>query len=176
MFVNRNNGLKFAKGKYIAFFDSDDLLKPDAYEKLINACETNKTQRACGIIQSFNAKGATWILDFHKQFIINKQNISYKTFPSIVMNISPVNKVFLRSWFNKVGGLKFDSKIQTAEDLLAVGEILLKADGISLISDITVHYRSRSDGSSITQLEDKKSFMDSFTLLKSLTIYIKNTI
>ena len=38
----RNAGLKIAKGDYIGFVDSDDYIKTDMYENLINACIMNE--------------------------------------------------------------------------------------------------------------------------------------
>lgn len=35
----RNSGLKIAKGKFVAFLDSDDFVLPDMYEKMVAACE-----------------------------------------------------------------------------------------------------------------------------------------
>lgn len=46
----RNCGLKIAKGKYIAFVDSDDWLEPNMYEQLYKLLEENKAQMAiCGM-------------------------------------------------------------------------------------------------------------------------------
>lgn len=37
----RNTGLNYVNGKYIYFFDSDDILKNNAIEKLVKFCESN---------------------------------------------------------------------------------------------------------------------------------------
>lgn len=49
----RNNGLLFAKGKYIAFVDSDDWLAPAMYETLVEMIEKNHLDMArCSVIGS----------------------------------------------------------------------------------------------------------------------------
>ena len=40
--IPRNDGLKVAQGKYIAFADSDDMLMPDALQELFDAAELTK--------------------------------------------------------------------------------------------------------------------------------------
>ena len=41
--ISRNNGLKEAKGKYIAFVDSDDWVEKDYFYKLYNFAEKNNS-------------------------------------------------------------------------------------------------------------------------------------
>ena len=38
----RNRGLKIARGEYIYFMDSDDILKPNAFERMLNVLENKK--------------------------------------------------------------------------------------------------------------------------------------
>ncbi len=47
----RNAGVKIAKGKYIGFVDSDDLIDPDMYKELLEAIYETKTKMAmCSFI------------------------------------------------------------------------------------------------------------------------------
>lgn len=39
--MTRNDGMKVAKGKYVQFVDSDDLLEPDFTENMVRAAEAN---------------------------------------------------------------------------------------------------------------------------------------
>lgn len=44
----RNFGVDKARGEYIAFADSDDILKPELIETLVTCLEKNQVDRACG--------------------------------------------------------------------------------------------------------------------------------
>lgn len=46
----RNNGWKEAKGKFVVFFDSDDLMQPDYLEEMHNIIQFQKPEIVCGKI------------------------------------------------------------------------------------------------------------------------------
>ena len=52
----RNTGVKYAKGKYIIFLDSDDIVPDDAYEKMYLAAEKNHSEMVVGSVARFNSK------------------------------------------------------------------------------------------------------------------------
>ena len=43
--MTRNDGMKVAKGKYVQFVDSDDLLEPDFTENMVRAAEANSADQ-----------------------------------------------------------------------------------------------------------------------------------
>lgn len=53
----RNAGLAIASGEYIAFFDSDDYLKPTMYEKLVQALECAKADVAICNFETVTPEG-----------------------------------------------------------------------------------------------------------------------
>ncbi len=53
----RNRGLKIAKGKYIYFFDSDDVLKSNALETVLARLETTKSDIACFSVNLIDESG-----------------------------------------------------------------------------------------------------------------------
>ena len=54
--VARNTGIDNATGKYICFWDSDDIFEPDALEKLYNQAEKNKADITICRMQMFNTQ------------------------------------------------------------------------------------------------------------------------
>lgn len=53
----RNHGLRFIRGKYFTFMDSDDLLVPDAYSKVMAEVERTGAQIVRFDYKIFNSKG-----------------------------------------------------------------------------------------------------------------------
>ena len=65
----RNTGLKYAKGEYITFVDSDDLLSPVALERMYNNISENKSDYMYSYVyQLFPDKGVYWELPNKKEF------------------------------------------------------------------------------------------------------------
>lgn len=66
----RNYGLDKAKGKYVYFFDSDDLLTPSALEKMILCAETENADLVFIEAQTLDEKGvlSSGQYDYHHQY------------------------------------------------------------------------------------------------------------
>lgn len=72
---SRNNAIKYAKGKWIAFLDSDDIWIKDKLEKQINLAEKNSDAVLVYTASSFiTANGEPYLYVLHA-----KEKINYKT-------------------------------------------------------------------------------------------------
>ena len=64
----RNFGIKKAKGDYLMFMDSDDLLPEKSIEKLYKSIKSNHRQVAIGMFEAFN-RNRRWSHNSMKYFI-----------------------------------------------------------------------------------------------------------
>ena len=108
--VARNTGLKNAKGKYIAYVDSDDWIELDMFEKMYNkAIENDFDIVMCDF----------WYIDSFKKWngIITNRNdiLTVNDKKKFMINMFPViwNKIYKRE---KVGKVKFKAGVW-AEDV-----------------------------------------------------------
>lgn len=65
--VARNNGISHARGKYITFLDSDDIMLPDALETMCKTCEADGSDVLVSSARFFSedpgkSKAAEWVL------------------------------------------------------------------------------------------------------------------
>ena len=129
----RNYGVLNAKGKYICFVDSDDIIAPEfveclyngmiKYEVLISACELKKTRQP--------------------QNDMNLQHIIYSKYEGrdIWKNINTgycVTKMFHSSIFNRIS---FDESISMCEDALFVNYALEICQACCSTSEVLYFYR-----------------------------------
>lgn len=153
--ITRNYGLKLAKGEYVHFMDSDDLMIKDAYEKLYGLASKNNSEVVTADFLRFNERKA-WIQPI-SNFIFSELKSSvdetnaYK-YHKLLWDTPAWNKIFKREFLLEKG-LEFPNQNIIFEDNIFAIELLIKAKKISILNDYIYCWRIRDVGSSITQAD-----------------------
>jgi glycosyltransferase involved in cell wall biosynthesis len=152
--VARNNGMRMAAGKYVCFFDSDDILDSDMVEKLVQSAETNASDVVICNIKYMDMKSGKMlpIESNVKRSILSayehKAVISYRDIPDEILTIGfsgPYNKIYRRQFLldNK---LEFqDSKRDNDESFVL--SVMAGAERISWLYDALYTYRINNPSS-----------------------------
>lgn len=143
----RNNGLSIAKGKYISFVDSDDILPERALEIMYEAAEKEQVGVVTGISVSFN-NSRSWFIGGHfKKGVFKKGRKSLLQNPEMLYTLGPCNKLYRR---DMVQDIRFPNSIKVAEDHPFVIEAYLKSENIYTVDEIIYNYRAREDEGDIS--------------------------
>ena len=108
----RNEGLKLAKGEYLAFLDGDDFYNLDFLEKMLKkSIDTNSDIVICRANRFDTETGETSKINYSLKtnFLPEKDVFSYKDIPDKIFNIAQNwnwNKVFKRDFIEK-NNIKF---------------------------------------------------------------------
>lgn len=142
--VARNKGVEIAKGKYIAFIDSDDWIEHDALEKLYNNIENNDSDMV--LFNSIEHKPDN---QFKKRIYLPKDDsIDYNNFTfdyhykkNFVMNgMMVIWSKFYKASFIRDNNIKFYSH-EIFNDVQFHIQTMLFAKKISYLPEILYHYR-----------------------------------
>lgn len=137
----RNAGLEIAEGEFVFFFDSDDILVPDALEELYNRAVE---QKADLVIASYD------IFDRYKTFPVHNINnlIKMDTIEKydlmILWTFSLCNKLFRKSLIDQFH-FRFPP-VSYSEDGAFVMEYVYHARKITGLDMVVFHYRRMFDG------------------------------
>ena len=142
----RNNGINIARGKYLNFLDSDDILDNNAFQKVYDFYQEygDKTDIVSIPIKFFGSADGDHILNY-KFWRTRLIDLDIE-FTSIQLSSS---SAFFRK--NAIGELRFDQNVKYGEDVLFVNQILIKKHTLGVISDTTYWYRRRNTSTSALQ-------------------------
>lgn len=135
----RNEGLKIAKSKYVAFIDSDDWIENNMYEKLYNIAEQNDADIVqCKYVKADDENVKKDIqADGNINFISNIEALENLYNERYIETVVTWNKIYKRLLFENI---QFpEGKIH--EDEFTVYKILYKAKKIALLDEGLYYYR-----------------------------------
>ena len=167
----RNVGITEARGKYVGFVDSDDYIDKDMYLKLYNKATLEKSDIAlCGYYKS-NGKE----LELCKMQGNNEFGSSIKKNPELIKYSYAFSAVhlFKKELIDKNKIIFEDYKI--FEDLLFTYKSYKHANKIVKVFEPLYYYRTRNDGTSVTQ-GFSKNYTQIFDVMNELKEYYKGYI
>lgn len=168
----RNEGVKYAKGKYTIFVDPDDVCYLDGFEKLYNSIEKYNSDIVMGKFISFNEYGEK---DNFKKYqirpFVNQDIIMCKEILQAPHNL---NCRIFRTDFIKKHKLSFPEGVIAQDAVFTINAFLI-AEKISFIDEYIFKYRVRSeiDNPSVTQTRNLKYFKD-FSYIRKVIISLYN--
>lgn len=137
----RNLALDIAQGEYIGFIDSDDIIKEDMFEDLINtAIKYNSDLTLCGLYLNNQGK-ITKLKCPQKIQVWNSEDAMKLYITDTVIFSGPVNKLYHRSLFDE---LRFPT-IRCREDAFIMHHIISKANKITHIGKSKYFITIRED-------------------------------
>ena len=170
----RNVILEQAKGEYLYFLDSDDILEPDAIEKMMRAAHQYQVEVVYGSwIRVDNVHHSASQHNFYPDLKLLKPGelamYAFKNYSSF--QISVCNVLFSHN-FIRLNHLLFFDTIYW-EDLAFTYDMVPKVNRAVLISDITYHYLCRPG--SLSQYQDRE-LLDKEEILRNISTidYLKS--
>ncbi|KUK91943.1 MAG: Putative Glycosyl transferase family 2 [Thermotogales bacterium 46_20] len=170
----RNSGIELAKGKFIHFLDSDDEIREDFVEKMLNIAERNDSDIAiCGqenVLDGGETPRAVFNCfpeDNRNESLSNKLHmIEEVLFSRLALN---TGSIILRKEFLFESNLRFTPGCSHGEDREFIVKAFSKARRISTISDVMFRYiiveGSLSQVANLRRFEDVATY---FRLAKHL--------
>ncbi len=136
----RNAGLDIASGELIAFVDSDDWIKPEMFQRMMDAInEENADICACNIISVYPDREVKW--GGKSNIVGDSETMLDLLYSDSRFPTSSCNKMYRKFLWNNI---RFPVG-KLCEDAFTTYLLIDKADRIVQITDALYYYRIRSE-------------------------------
>lgn len=163
----RNYALDLAEGEYIGFFDSDDFIAKDMYEKMYN--EAKKTDSDIVVCGYYVATG-TSLRSYQKGNLDTYGKTVYEEFDMFVNGVPYLwNKIFRRDLIEN-NSIRFND-FRIFEDLEFTYRLFFLANKISKVDEPLYYYMKLNSQSLTAKFSDK--FFDIMPAMDSLISFSK---
>ena len=166
----RNFGLTFAQGEFVSFVDADDILQPNALDKMLLAAKENQADFVYGAVKKFNSK-KEWYLNGHlKNNIFTYGKKSIVDNPELAYFIGVGAKIIHKSLLENK---KFPLDMKYSEDSVVIYQCYLQSKQVFCIEEPVYLYRERDldkNEASASQMMDIKAFIYLQDCFKTISI------
>ena len=148
----RNNGIKRARGEYLAFLDADDFFEPKLLEKLYNAAKERDLDIAITDYNIFNNRKSLFDSAQPEEYedIYEENGVTSKSLAPdkifLSTNGAAWNKLFRRSFVIEKQ-LSFLQDVKIYEDVYFVVSALSLAERVGKVFEVLLHHRVYTDQS-----------------------------
>lgn len=153
----RNIGLDVATGVYVMFVDSDDWIEKSSLEKIYEVIMVHSYDVLMYKIVKEGKTGSREILQNQaaEKYLTNKQVVDKLSMFIKSESVNSPIKVYKNALI-KSNGIRFNTKLDIAEDCLFNIQCFLKASSLYVMDDVLYHYMVRENTSLSRKFRDNK--------------------